>query len=73
MLKIIDMRSINDDTPNAFAIYNTVTDRFVEISGGQVWEGWEDFAASWVLADVNGEKNLPDRGRVKGLLPSWAQ
>lgn len=60
MIRFVDIRGCS--TGHRFAFYDTVTDKFVEISGEQTWGQWFD------LAEVAPQEFLD---RIAALCPLW--
>jgi hypothetical protein len=50
----------------AFAFFDTVTDRFVELAGSQVWANWHDFAQDFEADPPNSCQPID---RFRNLLP----
>lgn len=76
MIRFIDLRT--QGTGGRFAFWDTVTDRFVELSGSQVWETLGEFLDD-LLADLtkqpdgaNAARYAQDRARFQQLCPRWA-
>ena len=66
MMRFVDLGKqigLGDDWWRQFAFYNTVSDRFVEFDGKQVWDSWEQFES---CCDDAGLKE-----RLKRLCPRW--
>ncbi len=55
---------IDEEWPREFCFWNTVSDRFLEFGGYQVWTDWKDFTG-----DFDGDAGMLER--LKGLCPSW--
>ena len=64
MLRFIDIR--NQGTGNRFAFYDTIRDRFVEISSEMAWKSLKDFK---YCCEVAAEKELFERCKV--LCSEW--
>ena len=59
MIRFVDVGDqITCDDRKQFAWYDTVTDRFLILSGGSTWEAWEDFEKD--LLDEYPESKNPD-------------
>ena len=43
----IDDQITQDGKGTDFSFYNTVTDRFIELDGYQVWSSWEEFVKDY--------------------------
>lgn len=73
MLRIIDMRDATNQQ-NAFAVWNTVDDRFVADSyGDECFAGFQDFARRvFFTAPSRPGRDVGFTARVRGLLPQWA-
>ena len=71
MIRFIDLgKQIGGDDETwfrEFAFYNTVSDRFIEYGGTQVWGCIEDFENDWKQFD-RGEFPFE---RFKSLIPDW--
>lgn len=65
MIRFIDLRGMS--TGHAFAFFDTVTDRFVQIGGEQAWQDRADLEAIF-------DDRVPQgvRTRLLGHLPKWA-
>ena len=70
MIRIIDMREATCGE-QAFAVWDTVVDRFVEVDGCQSFDGAGDLVELYKKDDT--EYRLPKLGRILGLLPDWAK
>lgn len=76
MIRIVDMRDATSGD-HAFAIYDTVISRFVDIDGCTDWDGSEEFSEAIAVVSRTspvwrGMNNLELLSRVLGLLPKWA-
>ena len=69
MLRIIDMRKATCGERD-FSVWDTVTDRFLEINGEQSFDGLPDFLE---LFDAGNHNMSPGvRDRIQSLIPEWA-
>ena len=71
MLRFIDIGTqtqLFSDTgeDREFCFYDTVTDRFVEVAGEQVWHTWDELEESVRLSRIR-----IDLQRLRSLCPSW--
>lgn len=67
MIRFIDLRG--QDTDGRFAFYDTVYSSFIEISGDQVWNTWQEFRDGYASAGGH----LPPLERFEGLAPAWTR
>lgn len=72
MLRIIDMREATS-SGNSFAVWNTVSDRFLLINGEQSFDGELDFCVNAEYHAKRRGRPVVDVERVLGLLPFWAK
>lgn len=65
MIRFIDLRG--QSTGGRFAFFDTITDRFVDIDGAQVWASRQDLEDTF-------DETVPDyqKNRLRGFLPAWA-
>lgn len=70
MMRFIEIRDLYVGAPHldeddyAFSIWNTVTDRYMEVDGEQMWYCWDEFAEDW--------KDDPEFvERIRPLCRSW--
>jgi hypothetical protein len=70
MIRFIDLGDqIIEDYPQ-FAWFDTITDTFIEMSGDQTWDNWEEFEESYNIEKEAG--NIPESWpleRFKRLFP----
>lgn len=70
MIRFIDIGKqvgLDEEWGREFCFWNTVTDRFIEFAGHQMWRSWEDFRE-----DYEYEKTLPyPIERFKNVCPDW--
>ena len=52
--------------PRQFAFYDTISDSFISVNGGQVFDSWRDFDTY-----ANGELTPEFILRCKSLCPPW--
>jgi len=71
MLRIIDMREATSSN-NAFAVWDTVSDRFLTINGEQCFDGSLDFCIHAEWHKKRKSRPVVDIARVVALLPKWA-
>lgn len=73
MLRIIDMREATG-TSSSFAIFNTVTERFIELGKEMCWDGLPDFV-NHVFDTYGKEDNyMTDLvKRISHITPEWAR
>jgi hypothetical protein len=48
------MKDVMFEGANQFAWFDTVTERFLEYAGTQVWDSWDDFAEDF--SEINGRE-----------------
>lgn len=59
---------LDDDEPiNQFAWFDTITDTFMEFSGDQVWETWEEFEESFKCEEFPSDRVLPGEFDIWGV------
>ena len=58
MIRYIDLKG--QDTGYAFAFWDTVTDRFIQIGNDQAWDGVDDLGESFMCSNFDSalEKRL---------------
>ena len=67
MIRFIDLGKqigLDEEWPREFCFWSTVSDRFLEFQGSQVWSSWRDFESDYDEDDQMLE-------RLKGLCPEW--
>jgi len=70
MIRIVDMRGATSGE-QAFSIWDTMIDRYVEVDGLQVFDGEEELKLMYERDDT--DHRLPKLAKVLKLLPEWAK
>ena len=65
MLRFINLKGQLTEGNSDFAWYDTVTDKFLEFNGIQVWDRWEEFLADFAV-DCNFHSSID---RFSALFP----
>jgi hypothetical protein len=72
MMRFIDLgKQISADEsdpeyPRQFAFYNTISDQFVVVNGGTVFDTWNEFLDQAAL-----DLTVEEINRLKSLCPEW--
>lgn len=72
MIRFIDLGKqiatdeTDPDYPRQFAFYNTISDQFLSVNGGQVFDLWDEF-----LENAATELSLGLINRCRSLCPKW--
>jgi hypothetical protein len=70
MIRFIDVGSqvgLDETWPRQFSFWDTVTDRYIELDGEQMWSTWAEFEETY-LGAASRPHNLE---RFKSLCPEW--
>lgn len=71
MIRFIDIGDQIEDEEQQFAFFDTVTDRFIEVCGEQVWSSWDE-----LMEDAScdpGNRVTDEKDRFFGLCPEWVK
>jgi hypothetical protein len=73
MVRFIDLGKqigLDEHWPREFALYDTVTDKFLEFNGSQVWESWTQLDCD-LVSQFGSNEQRELRERLRSLMPKW--